>query len=414
MSVSTVTVHWRVRRRKSIPMKPLIIAVFVLLAVVATPSLSLADEGSATWYGQPFHGRTMYNGQVFDMYDPTTTACNIYPLGTWIKVTNPANGNTVVVQVRDRGRFTHAVDLSYAAFAALDDPAKMMIRVVYEVVSGPEAATDPAASPEQTTAPPAPISPAAPDAVPNPVPDPVIEQAASPTKYFVAAGDSLVRIAERFGLDVADLIAWNSLSDADLLLIGQRLVLRASDGVEGMTVSSRGADLPSGAQAAGNGLYVVVEGDTLWSIAEKYGTTPEHLAELNGLGDTDTIVIGDALRVPGASAGETAQAGVNGVHTVVEGDTLWSIAEDYGTSPEALAELNGLDETSIIVIGQSLSVPGTAGEATKAAPRRYVVEEGDTLLGIALGHDTTVEALMLLNRLDDSENIQIGQVLVLP
>src|SRR5579883_148402 len=100
---------------------------FALAAAIGmlTTGLASADTGVATWYGPGFQGNTMYDGQPYDMYDPTTTACNIYPLGTWLRVTNPVNGRSVVVQVRDRGAFSHALDLSYAAFKSIADPALM-------------------------------------------------------------------------------------------------------------------------------------------------------------------------------------------------------------------------------------------------------------------------------------------------
>src|SRR5258705_11715836 len=93
--------------------------------LVGFPTVVAADEGFATWYGPGFQGNTMYNGQTYDMYDPTTTACNIYPIGTWLKVSNPANGHSVVVQVRDRGGFRYAFELSYAPFKLLRNASDM-------------------------------------------------------------------------------------------------------------------------------------------------------------------------------------------------------------------------------------------------------------------------------------------------
>lgn len=317
---------------------------FIVLTVVGLavlPGPSSADEGWASWYGEPFHGRVMYGGQIYNMNDPTTTACNIFPLGTWLKVTNPANGHSVVVQVRDRGAFKHALDLSYAAFAALDNPAKMMIRVQYEVVTGPDGA--PAAA---TPVP----APSATQAKPTPSPTPT----KAPTEYTVAPGDTLVSIAERFGLSTGNLVEWNDIPDPDLVVVGQSLALRAPQA--------------SGAVAA-------------------------------------------------TARGGSGHAQPAGVHVVAEGDTLWSIAARYNTSPEALAALNGLDDANIIVVGQSLRVsePSDEVESTAASSTgEYVVQEGDTLFGIALSHDTTVQSLLELNGLDDPDLIQVGQVLCVP
>lgn len=112
--------------------------------VTAAPSivrpprdLGTKVTGLATWYGQPFHGRRTASGEVFDMYNPTTTACNIFPIGTWLKVTRLGTNNSVVVRVNDTGGFTmpYVVDLSYAAFQKLGGDQSQQVEV--EVVVGP-------------------------------------------------------------------------------------------------------------------------------------------------------------------------------------------------------------------------------------------------------------------------------------
>lgn len=92
--------------------------------------------GVSTWYGADFQGRTMSNGQPYDMWNPHTAASNSYPLGTWIRVTRLTTGKSIVVQVTDRGAFTYPIvtDLSYAAFAQLANPAVGVIGVRVEPV----------------------------------------------------------------------------------------------------------------------------------------------------------------------------------------------------------------------------------------------------------------------------------------
>ncbi len=105
----------------------------------------------ATFYAQPFQGRRMANGQRYDMNDPTTTAANAWPLGTHLRVRRIAGGpwdaslttaernrfmnHSIEVVVRDRGAFTHAVDLSRAAFSQLGRPSEGVIRVQVEPIS---------------------------------------------------------------------------------------------------------------------------------------------------------------------------------------------------------------------------------------------------------------------------------------
>ena len=73
-------------------------------------------SGVASWYGKRFHGKKTSNGETYDMYS-MTAAHTILPLPSYAKVTNPANGRSVIVRVNDRGPFKHSriIDLSYAA-----------------------------------------------------------------------------------------------------------------------------------------------------------------------------------------------------------------------------------------------------------------------------------------------------------
>ncbi|TAK25350.1 MAG: hypothetical protein EPO26_02955 [Chloroflexota bacterium] len=93
-------------------------------------------SGVATWYGQYFHGRSMANGEPYDMWDPSTAASNTHRLGTYLRVTRVATGKSIVVRVTDRGAFRMpiVVDLSYAAFSSLADPSDGVIRIVVEPI----------------------------------------------------------------------------------------------------------------------------------------------------------------------------------------------------------------------------------------------------------------------------------------
>lgn len=83
--------------------------------------------GLVTWYGENFHGRTMANGDIFDMYDPTLAASKDWPLGTRLRVSH--QGRSIEVVVSDRGAFTHELDLSQAAFELLAPLSRGMIEV---------------------------------------------------------------------------------------------------------------------------------------------------------------------------------------------------------------------------------------------------------------------------------------------
>jgi rare lipoprotein A len=93
-------------------------------------------SGFATFYHDSLHGDLMANGEPYDMWDPTTAASNLYPLGTRLKVTRVVTGQSIVVRVTDRGAFEPPllVDLSYAAFVSLADPDDGRIRVIVEPI----------------------------------------------------------------------------------------------------------------------------------------------------------------------------------------------------------------------------------------------------------------------------------------
>jgi len=111
--------------------------------------------------------------------------------------------------------------------------------------------------------------------------------------------------------------------------------------------------------------HTVAPGDTLFSIARRYGTTVEELMRLNGL-ESFLIQVGQVLRLPEKAQGER-------VHQVAPGDTLFSIARRYGTTVEELMRLNGLTSPDLQV-GQVLKLPapssqeGPPQEAPKEPP----------------------------------------------
>lgn len=97
--------------------------------------------------------------------------------------------------------------------------------------------------------------------------------------------------------------------------------------------------------------YTVQSGDTLSGIASRYGTTYQHLAQINEINNPNVIHVGQVLKIDGNPQSGTAQ-----YYTVKNGDTLSAIASKYGTSYQAIAALNGLSNPNLIYAGQKLRV----------------------------------------------------------
>jgi LysM repeat protein len=101
--------------------------------------------------------------------------------------------------------------------------------------------------------------------------------------------------------------------------------------------------------------HVVKRGDTVSSIADQYGASVAAVLSANGLGSRDTIYPGQRLRVPAGSGSGGTRGTV--VHTVRKGETVTSIARKYGTSIESVLRANGLSSRDKIYPGQTLKVP---------------------------------------------------------
>lgn len=116
----------------------------------------------------------------------------------------------------------------------------------------------------------------------------------------------------------------------------------------GQNVPSPDPDQTPGA-GGGSFAYTVRAGDTLWLLANRYGTTVDAIKQLNGL-TSDQLQIGQVLRIP------AAQSSTYFDYTVRSGDTLWLLANRYGTTVDAIKRLNGLAGDNL-QIGQVLRIP---------------------------------------------------------
>jgi LysM repeat protein len=181
------------------------------------------------------------------------------------------------------------------------------------------------------------------------------------TTYIVQPGDSLTRIAARYGLSISQLAAANGLGTTAWVYSGQRLTIPTASQQPGGAPATTGPT-PSGST------YVVQRGDTLMSIAARHGVSVSQLATLNGLYWNAWVYVGQQLAIPDsqpAPAPSTPPVSGGQVYVVRAGDTLFSIARAHGTTVSALSAANGL-ATHTIYVGQRLKIP--AGGAVPIQP----------------------------------------------
>ena len=139
--------------------------------------------------------------------------------------------------------------------------------------------------------------------------------------------------------------------------------------------------------------YVVKKGDSLWSIAKKYNMTVDELKSINNL-KSNLLSIGQRLKIKESNDNQN-------IYIVKKGDTLYKIANMYGTTVDNLKALNNLKNNNLS-IGQNLIVP--------SKNKIYIVQKGDSLWSIARKYDTTVDSIKRNNNLSTNV-LQIGQKL---
>ncbi len=279
--------------------------------------------------------------------------------------------------------------------------------------------------------------------------------------HIVAAGDTVSELALQFGSSRGAINQANGLNTANLIYIGQRLIIPVNlpatpAGAEGAAATATASPTatatatptptltPTPAPTATPRTHQILPGDTLERIAQQHGTTVDLLARQNNILNVHQIDVGQILIIPTAipptatatlapTAGPVGVANVDAyvIYVVEAGDTLGQIAVNTNTTIEAIAQLNGITNPRRIFVGQRLRIPSASGtpvspapvsvqpQATPtplptAVPVTHFVQPGDTLYGIAARYGVSIVELALLNGIANYNQLSVGQVLTIP
>jgi LysM repeat protein len=234
---------------------------------------------------------------------------------------------------------------------------------------------------------------------------------AGPFSYVVQEGDTLYSIAINFGVSPNDIVVANTLGDPNSLFEGQTILIP--------NYQPESAATPTPEEPY---LYVIQAGDTLLSIAEEFGVSATALAEANTLRDPNNLIQGQTLTIPGyqgstAPEGQTDQSSASqpGTHVVEAGETLLSIAQNYGITVDEIVTANALANPNLLTPGQTLVIPGVSAAEIEAANRViHVVAAGEGLYAIARQYNVTAEAIMEANDITNPNLLTVGQELIIP
>ena len=242
----------------------------------------------------------------------------------------------------------------------------------------------------------------------------ITERVHADTTYVVKQTDTLSTIARAFGTTVPALVALNHITNPNLIVEGQVLVVGQNSATGTTTTYAVGA-------SAAVDCYTVQSGDTLSSISGRFGVPFSTLALANNLTAPYVIRLGQHLVLPGVGGGATAMASDNtttpmysqasavssapassttaaslgsgaGNYTVQAGDTLSSIGLRYGLSLATLLNANTLSMDSVIRVGQHLSVPGAATQSMTPASQTSQTQQMPAISQSDVGAILTSEA----------------------
>ncbi|MGM8884313.1 LysM peptidoglycan-binding domain-containing protein [Psychrobacter sp. 1U2] len=249
---------------------------------------------------------------------------------------------------------------------------------------------------------------------------------AQPESYVVQGGDTLIGTANRFGLSVTQLATYNNLSSRADLLRGQKLWLVPGK-VTAPAITPAAPPRNRAKSTTATKSYRVQSGDGLIALAKQFGISTQALADLNGLSSTDSLYVGQTLKIPAnadttASSNNSASRSNSSVATtnykVKSGETLIGIANSLGVSAAQVAAVNSsFDERARLQRGQTIKVPVSASQVDNKLndkPISYKIRSGDTLIGVANRYKIGVSDLAAANNLSTTSNLILGRSLTIP
>jgi len=207
--------------------------------------------------------------------------------------------------------------------------------------------------------------------------------ASAAVPHTVQPGETLWSIASANNLTTRTVAAYNGLSeDAQVVLGSTIMVPSTTEGYASLqnaglvAASPTTTSAPASSSGSSGGSYVVQPGDTLTAIAGRAGVSVSSLAAANGLDPAGILLAGTSLSLAGGAAPAASSApassgapAAQGAYKVRPGDTLGNLARQTGVSVDAMAAMNGLDPSGVLLTGTVLKLPtGAPAPAASSTP----------------------------------------------
>jgi len=238
---------------------------------------------------------------------------------------------------------------------------------------------------------------------------------ADPNVYTIEEGDSILAIANKLGVDADALIAMNRLNDSDMIVAGRQLKVNVwdrpasddeapvddGDGLVQMASLITPISRPTRPQSPI--VYEVAEGDTVGTVAERFGVDTATIVQANEISNADRLKVGDQLTI----------LPVTGVqYTVQPGDTLAGIAERYQVDLGPVMDFNYVDDVDVLSVGKDIILPGAKplppAPPKPAGPLVYTIQPGDSVGSIARKFGVTSADIVAANGLRNADRLSVG------
>lgn len=271
--------------------------------------------------------------------------------------------------------------------------------------------------------------------------NPSIKQA-EVVAYKVKKGETAYHIAKRYDISVNELLKINGFNSVKSLKAGMEIQVPLSKKGH---FSFAKSEVKKESEQEAKDYHLVQRGETLFSIAKKYGIEAENLALWNNMKSDQRLKVGDKIslkplfsqniEVSQSIRHEEENLQTKDIYHVVKaGDTISAIAKTYSTKPEKIMEMNNLSVKSILHVGQRLIVgKETIKQIPEAKPttvstdiskntkineinnenKVHEVQKGDTLGRIASLYKIDIREIKQWNKLDDNSILKIGQKIYL-
>jgi LysM repeat protein len=253
--------------------------------------------------------------------------------------------------------------------------------------------------------------------------------------YVVKPGENLWTIAQNYQVSLKEISQANNLENESRLTIGQIIKIPLWD----KNIDDREKAIQKEEKKSESSYveHIVLYGETISTIAQKYHIPIETVCQLNQISTRDYIYPGQRIKIrvneqvssalASLPEGEKIENNIQSYqeisetetvyYTVKPGDTLCGIAQKYAVSVEGIVAVNYLTNKNILSVGQKLQIPAIGaigGNNIKTNVIEYTIAKGDTLSSIAQKFNIRMYDIMSLNELQNVNRLSVGQKLNIP